>query len=67
MGVDWKGQSHEEKESVTLWGKEIFKSNTEDMLPRHQGEQKSSLENHFNINRKNEGKEGRWKNREKAM
>ena len=49
MGVDWKGQSPEENESVTLWDKEIFKSSMEDILPRHRGEQKKSVENHLNI------------------
>lgn len=69
MGADWKGQSLEEDESVTLWGKEIFKSNTKDILPRHWGEKKTQSGEPLKYNRRNEGKEERerWKNRGKEM
>lgn len=69
MGVDWKEQSHEENESVALWGKEILKSNTEDILPRQK--KKTSLENQVNgsVNNRSERKEGRerWKKGRKGM
>lgn len=57
MRADWKGQSHEENESVTLCSKEI--SNQISRISfLNMVEQKNSPENHLNITEGMRGRKG---------